>query len=125
MNNTAKNQPIESKLDLAYILDELEKDGLINQQQRTQLGNISQDKDKLSIHPLITIAEQGWQSTTSPTYPLSLETLTRWLAEKVNQTYLRLDPLKIDVQKITAVVSQAYASKQPRAGKPGSIDRFE
>ena len=111
MNNTVKKLPTESKLDLVYILDLLEKDGLIKQQQRVQLSNIQSDKTKIAIHPLITIAEQGWQSATKPSYPLSLETLTKWLAEKVNQPYLRIDPLKVDVQKITAVVSQAYASK--------------
>lgn len=111
MNSTAKKQASETKLKLGYILDLLAKDGLINQQQRVQLANISSDQTKIPIHPLITIAEQGWQSTSKPSYPLSLETLTKWLAEKVNQAYLRIDPLKIDVQKITSVVSQAYASK--------------
>ncbi len=111
MNSTAKKQVSKTKLDLGYILDLLEKDGLINQQQRVQLANISSDQTKIQIHPLITIAEQGWQSSTKPSNPLSLETLTKWLAEKVNQPYLRIDPLKIDVQKITSVVSQAYASK--------------
>ncbi len=111
MNNTAKNQLSENKLDLDYILDQLEKDSLIKQQQRVQLTNITADNNKIQVHPLITIAEQGWQSTTKPGYPLTLETLTKWLAEKVNHPYLRIDPLKIDVQKITSVVSQAYASK--------------
>ena len=113
MNSPVKNQAPETKLELLYILDLLEEDGLINQQQRTQLANIQSDRTntKIQIHPLITIAEQGWQSVTKPSYPLSLETLTKWLAEKLNQTYLRIDPLKVDVQKITSFVSQAYASK--------------
>ncbi len=111
MKNTVKKQTPETKLDLAYILDLLEKDGLIKSQQRVQLSNITSDQTKIQIHPLITVAEQGWQSTTKPSYPLSLETLTKWFAEKVDQTYLRIDPLKIDVQKTTSIVSQAYASK--------------
>lgn len=111
MNRPAKKQLSETRLDLGYILDLLEKDTVINQQQRVQLVNISTEQIKLQIHPLITIAEQGWQSSTKPSYPLSLETLTKWLAQQVNQTYCRIDPLKIDVQKITTVVSQAYAAK--------------
>lgn len=101
----------ETRLELPYILDLLEKDGLINQQQRVQLTHVSTEEIKINIHPLITLAEQGWQSTSKPSYPLTLETLTKWLAEKVNQPYLRIDPLKIDVHKITSVVSQAYAAK--------------
>lgn len=111
MNNTTKKQISESKLSLDYILDLLEKDGLIKAQQRMQLASLGVDQAKIPIHPLISVAEQGWQATTKPSYPLGLETLTKWLADKVNQTYLRIDPLKIDVQKTTSVVSQAYASK--------------
>ncbi len=111
MINTLKQQMPETNLSLGYILDLLEKDGLIKAQQRVQLSNISTDPKKIQIHPLISIAEQGWQSSTKPSYPLSLEKLTKWLANKVNQTYLRIDPLKVDVQKITSIVSQAYAAK--------------
>ncbi len=111
MANTLTQFPMESSLQLGYVLDMLEQDGLINQQQRLQLATIQSEKAALVTHPLITVAEQGWQSATRPSYPLTLETLTKWLAEKVNQPYLRIDPLKVDVQKITAVVSQAYASK--------------
>ncbi len=111
MANTLTQFPVESSLQLGHVLDMLEQDGFINQQQRVQLSNIQSEKTALAIHPLITVAEQGWQSATKPSYPLTLETLTKWLAEKVDQPYLRIDPLKIDVQKITSVVSQAYASK--------------
>lgn len=111
MNKSVQNQPVEKKIGLSYILDQLEKDGLIKRQQREQLATVTTDDTKAQVHPLITIAEQGWQSTTTPGYPLSLETLTKWLAETVNQPYLRIDPLKIDVQKITSFVSQAYAAK--------------
>jgi general secretion pathway protein E len=111
MNNTVLDQKAEKKLELGYILDLLEKDGLIKAQQRVQLANLNADQTKIQLHPLISVAEQGWQSSTKPSYPLSLETLTKWFAEKINESYLRIDPLKIDVQKITSVVSQAYAAK--------------
>jgi general secretion pathway protein E len=111
MKNTVKRQAEETRLNPGYILDLLEEDGLIKKQQRLQLANINSDQSKVETHPLISVAEQAWQTSTKPSYPLSLETLTKWLAEKLNQPYLRIDPLKIDVQKITSIVSQAYASK--------------
>ncbi len=111
MNSMAEQFPTETTLELGYVLDLLEKDGLIKQQQRTRLEQPGADKSRLKLHPLIAIAEQGWQSATTPSYPLTLETLTRWLAERVGQPYLRIDPLKVDVEKITSVVSQAYANK--------------
>ena len=42
---------------------------------------------------------------------LDLETLTVWLAEWAQQTYLRIDPLKIDVAAITPLMSYAFAQR--------------
>lgn len=111
MNITMPTHAQETRLELDYVLNLLAEDGLIQQRQRSQLADMGAGKTRIHIHPLITVAEQGWQSESKPAYPLSLEVLTKWLAARVNQTYLRIDPLKIDVQKITSVVSQAYAAK--------------
>ncbi|MGH8248314.1 MAG: GspE/PulE family protein [Gammaproteobacteria bacterium] len=101
--------PDEQKLTLDFVLSELEKDGIISSQQGAQYRARARADD--SRQPLVIVAEQGWQSATRPPYALSLERLTRWLAEKFGQPYLRIDPLKVDVNRITAVVSQAYAAK--------------
>ncbi len=101
----------QQKLTLEYVLHQLKKDGIISEQQIQQLtGRLSQE-EKESEHPLIIVADQGWQSHTKPPYPLSLEELTRWLARKCGQEYMRIDPLKTDFSKITNIISQAYASK--------------
>ena len=97
-------------LTLDVLLSGLLKDELVSPQQVAQLKSRTSD-DEISTHPLILIADQGWQSATEPPFPLSLERLTRWLAETVGQEYFRIDPLKIDVARITGLVSQAYASK--------------
>jgi len=106
-----QEEQTQTRLKLDFILDLLESDKLINAQQRNQIDTLQCDKPQLHIHPLIVLAEQGWQSTSKPGYPLTLETLTKWFADKIQQPYLRIDPLKINVEKITAVVSQAYANK--------------
>ncbi|OGT35812.1 MAG: type II secretion system protein E [Gammaproteobacteria bacterium RBG_16_51_14] len=111
MQKTIITQPSEERLTLSYVLVQLQKDGIISPQQAAQLANRSQDINKPSIHPLLLVSEQGWQSATQPPYHLTLETLTRWLAEKTGQAYLRLDPLKIDVRSITGIVSQGYAAR--------------
>ncbi|NIQ15079.1 MAG: type II/IV secretion system protein, partial [Candidatus Dadabacteria bacterium] len=61
-------------------------------------------------HPLIIAADQGWHSAADPSIELTLEYLTEWLAEKTGFPYLKIDPLKIDVNKVASVVSQAYAT---------------
>lgn len=99
------------KLSLDYLLSALVKEGLITGQRRQQLQHrrSRSDSSNEQLHPLVIIAEQGWQSAGSPSFPLTLEYLTRWLAEHSNLPYLRIDPLKISVEKVTSIVSQAYA----------------
>ena len=105
--NTAINHPANDKLKLDFVLQGLQKDGLISAQQVAQLeSRISRDAEN-DEHPLITISDQGWQSASKPPFPLTLERITRWIAEKSAQEYFRIDPLKVDVSKITSVVSQA------------------
>ena len=99
------------QLTLDFLLGQLQQDGIICAQQIAQLDSQHPKNIMAVSHPLVVIAEQGWQSITEPGYPLSLEQLTRWLAGKCRQPYLRIDPLKIDINKVTNVVSQAYTSK--------------
>jgi general secretion pathway protein E len=54
-----------------------------------------------ALHPLECIASQG----------LSLEALTEWLARHVDQPYLRIDPLKIDVAAVVPLMSYAFAQR--------------
>ncbi len=94
------------------ILNSLVADKLITEQQSLQCQDlVSQQSSKDQTLPLIRISEQAWQSATSPSYPLTLEKLTQWFAKQVDLEYLRIDPLKIDVQAVTKIVSQAYAKR--------------
>ena len=109
--NPATKAKTTGKLSLDYALEQLQQDRIISPQQVAQLRASLSKESEASTHPLLIIADQGWHSITKPAYPLTLERLTRWLANKSGQNYLRIDPLKIDVNKITSIVSQAYASK--------------
>ena len=109
--NTATNTNSDGSLSLRFVLQGLQADGLITEQQAAQLKSRLQNGEEEQEHPLVILADQGWQSSTKPSFPLALERLTRWLAESSSQEYFRIDPLKVDVARITSVVSQAYASK--------------
>jgi general secretion pathway protein E len=108
---TAVSTKADGKLTLNYVLEHLQQDRIISVQQAAQLRARLVGETESTTHPLAIVADQGWHSITKPPYPLTLEQLTRWLAGKCGQAYLRIDPLKIDVNKITSVISQAYASK--------------
>ncbi|MDQ1362905.1 MAG: ral secretion pathway protein, partial [Pseudomonadota bacterium] len=62
-------------------------------------------------HPLLVIAERNWIDQRDGKSLLNIETLTTWLAQKVGMPYHRIDPLKIEVAKVTALMSYAYAAR--------------
>ena len=63
--NTAVKAKIPGKLTLAYILEQLQEDGIISPQQTAQLyAGLTRDTE-INTHPLINVADQGWQSITA------------------------------------------------------------
>ena len=100
--------PSEQALTVQYVLDQLQADGIVTAQQIAQFLDVLTRDDRQ--HPLVTVSDLALHSNSRPSYPLTLDQLTRWLAKKTGQEYFRVDPLKIDVARVTGVVSQAYAN---------------
>jgi general secretion pathway protein E len=101
----------EWKLTLEFVLAELVGDGLLSEAQAQELGMGTARQADPDEHPLVRIAAHELQSAKPPHTPLTLERLTRWLSDKANLPYLRIDPLKIDVGAVTGVIKQAYATR--------------
>src|SRR5690606_614579 len=102
----------DRKLDMAQVLAWLETDGLLVADDKLEamkgLAARGAYQDK---HPLQILAERNWTDARNPKQVLSADALTQWLADKVGLPYYRIDPLKIEVRKITAVASYAYAAR--------------
>ena len=75
--------------------------------QRVRAAVAANDKR----HPFAQLAAQNLHSATEPPFPLTLETITRVVAEGLKIPYHRIDPLKIEVEAVTKLVSQAYATR--------------
>ncbi|MFL9583611.1 GspE/PulE family protein [Stenotrophomonas sp. AB1(2024)] len=61
------------------------------------------------VHPLVLLA--NLKLTAAPGGELGLERLTEWLATRTRTRYLRIDPTRVDVAAVTALVSHAYARR--------------
>jgi len=61
-------------------------------------------------HPLVRLANVA-MTRESDSKPLDLETLAQWLAGRAGLSYLRIDPLKVDVGKVADTMSAAYAER--------------
>ncbi len=99
----------ERKLTVPDILDWLEADGMVDGDNVKMLRSLVTNGRYEDRHPLEIIADRGWRNIKTGK-PLTLESLTVWFAEHVNLPYERIDPLKIEVTRVTSVMSYAYAA---------------
>ncbi len=108
------------ELTLEMVLTDLVADGLLDAEQATEMRVTNQHRRGPRIHPLVLVGNQNYRAQRPPHEPLTLDFLTQWLAGRCDLDYFRIDPLKVDVPAVTAVVSYAYAHK--RHILPVSVD---
>ncbi|HEX6612317.1 MAG TPA: GspE/PulE family protein [Rhodanobacteraceae bacterium] len=111
--NAASGLGRRGRLELDEVLAALVVDGLLSSEdaKRVRTGARSSGKNALELHPLVLIGNAKLPNRSEPGKPLSIETLTVWLAEKSGLPYLRIDPMKIDAGAVTQAVSHAYAQR--------------
>ncbi len=100
---------IDRRLTFDETLKLLRQKGVLTAKTVQRVKNVARPNDER--HPFVQLAAQAIQSDTSPPYPLTLEAITRLIAEASSLAYFRIDPLKIDVEAVTSLVSQAYATR--------------
>ena len=101
----------ERRLDLPVVLDDLVKEGFIGQRQAEDILIAPRTKKELNQHPLEIVAAREYDNRNNPDHLLDLETLTQWLCEKSGNEYLRIDPLTINVNAVTEVMSYGFAQR--------------
>jgi general secretion pathway protein E len=96
-------------VDWRRIVQWLQKDGMISAQeaQRT-IDRCS--KAESAQHPLVRLAAVAI-TRASDGKPLDIEELTKFLASKAGVDYFRIDPLKVDVGKVSETMSANYAER--------------
>lgn len=119
MNNTVKNTALGSGnnkmsdrlLTLRAVLDDLAEDGLISQDDILRLTAQRRSKVESEQHPLNYIADQQLDDKKRSGHKLKILTLLKWLSVKAGQDVWHIDPMKIDVRSVTAVMSFAFAKR--------------
>ncbi|HEU5296027.1 MAG TPA: ATPase, T2SS/T4P/T4SS family [Burkholderiaceae bacterium] len=104
---TPRAAPQRGKLEWRHLLGWLREDGWIGSEDVQAVVKRFGSADS-SQHPLIRLGSAGLKRTGTATV-LDTEALTQWLAQRFNLTYLRIDPLKVDVGRVADVMSVHYA----------------
>lgn len=111
-NATRFANPATGKLELEAILDGLLIDGHIEESNSQLLRQVAATNHSSTTQgPLERIAASNWMHARDKDQKIDLDFLSRWLAEKVDIPWHRVDPLKVDVPEITSVASLAYAQR--------------
>lgn len=96
------------KTDLIRFLRALESDEIISAEQSIQAAKDAK-KELLKGYPINQLASLKLKSTKLRNKVLTAELLAEQFANQQKLPYVRLDPLKIDVDAVTSVMSKAFA----------------
>lgn len=101
----------QTVLDLRSVITDLVTDGRMSQEDANVLLGANRTRKQSVMHPLAYIATQNVEDTKHVGKLLDGEALTQWMAERANLPVVHIDPLKIDVPKVTSVISYAFAKR--------------
>jgi general secretion pathway protein E len=113
MNHATQHKPAPTQpggpLDWRSLVQWLQADGVITVAEAQRIHTRCAQAESVQ-HPLVRLASVAVRRA-SDDKPLDLEALTQWLAARAGLTYLRIDPLKVDVGKVADAMSAAYAER--------------
>ena len=96
-------------LDWRRLVTWLQSDAVISAEEAQRITARCAKAESVQ-HPLVRLASVSVRRT-SDARALDIEALTQWLATRAGLDYLRIDPLKVDVSKVTETMSAAYAER--------------
>jgi general secretion pathway protein E len=103
----------DRKLGLKEVLDWMVGDGLVDEAAATKLLHESRMAGRPGLrNPIIVIGEARLRSLKAPQGPLTPQSLTEWLSARLRMPFYHIDPLKIDLKSVTAVMSSDYAKQR-------------
>jgi general secretion pathway protein E len=113
--NTVLSKPVNSSsahqgpVDWRRLVEWAREDGLITAEEAQRTVDRCAKAESVQ-HPLVRLASVSMRRA-SDDRPLDIEALTQWLAGRAGMEYLRIDPLKVDVGKVSDTMSAAYAER--------------
>ena len=98
-------------LDTRWLLDQLVKSGRLEQQDANLVAGTPRTKAQLKHHGLQVIADAQLEDKARPEKILDLQALTQWLSELCGMKSFHIDPLRVDVPGVTAVMSYNFSER--------------
>ncbi len=110
MATAAPTKASDRKLTLKEVLEWLVEDGMVDAPAAAKLLNEARLAGRAGMrHPVIVIGEARLKSPKPGQGLLTPQSLTEWLGPRLKLAFYHIDPLKIDLKSVTAVMSSDYA----------------
>ena len=113
MATAAPTKASDRKLGLKEVVDWLVDDGMLDAAAAVKVVSEARIAGRPGQrHPAIVIGEARLRSAKAPGGPLTPQVLMEWLGTRLKLPFYHIDPLKIDLKSVTAVMSSDYAKQR-------------
>lgn len=99
------------KIDTRWLLDQLVDEGRVDIQDANLLSGTPRTKEQIAHHSLQILADAGLVDKKNDQQLLDLPTLVSWLSSISGMPSFHIDPLKVDVPAVTAVMSFNFSER--------------
>ncbi|MFZ5723693.1 MAG: GspE/PulE family protein [Pseudomonadota bacterium] len=86
-------------------------EGILTQRDVNLAAGAGREKHELHWHGLQMVAKHQFAHAKQPGQKLTLDWLGQWLAQKAGMPWFHLDPLKVNVAKVSEVMSYKFAER--------------
>ena len=112
MNATAKPAiPNGLQIDVRWLMRELLDEGRVSQEDFNVISTTPREKKELNWHPIQMLAKYRLTDRSDTNQILDVDFLTEWLGKRADMRVYHIDPLKVQVDQVTNVMSYAFAER--------------
>lgn len=98
-------------IDMRWLTEALCREGHLKREDANVIASTPRDSKELAWHPIQVLAKHRLQDLAAPDHILDINRLTSWLAQQADVPLYDIDPLKVNVNQITRVMSYAFAER--------------
>jgi general secretion pathway protein E len=102
----------DRKLHLREVLDWMVEDGMLTAPEAAKVLEDARSALRQTRHPALTVGEARLKMAKPPHHQITSVTVMEWLAGRLKMPFFHIDPLKIDLNAVTKVMSSDYAAKK-------------
>ncbi len=102
---------IERNLDLRSLLVDLSEEGILEQREANFLLGEPRSREDAALHPLTYIASKNLENLKVKGKKVDEMFLTNWLSKKCGLPIYHVDPMKVQVAKVSSIMSYAFAKR--------------